>query len=305
MDFGKIDSADLSTLDFALPPDSEHNSRVLGAGNGKQKTPEIRVGCAKWGRKDWIGKIYPKGTKEKDFLEEYSRRFNCIELNATFYKLPSVRQVTEWKSRVGDDFRFCPKFTDKITHIKRLKEAEKYTQIFLEGIAAFGNNLGPAFLQTPPNYAVKNLETMEAFISALPDELDLFVELRHPGWYADPKVNEKVFAMFERHQTGAVITDVVGRRDCVHMRLTSRSAFIRFVGNSLHPTDYTRCDEWITRILNWIDQGLERVYFLMHQHEELLSPELCRYFIRELNKRANLGIPEPEFVEEIASGQKD
>lgn len=296
MDFGKVDDQDFNNVDFTLPPDGEGTTRVLQNTTAAGKKVELFVGCAKWGRKDWVGKIYPEGTKEGDFLSLYAQYFNCIELNATFYKLPSVKQVTAWREKVGQDFRFCPKFNDKITHKKRLKDAEHYTNIFLEGVAAFGPNLGPVFLQTPPNYATKNLEVLDAYLEALPQSLDIFVELRHPGWFTDEAVNKKVFTMLEKHGAGAVITDAAGRRDCVHMNLTTPSAFIRFVGNSLHPTDYQRCNDWITRLKSWVDKGIERIYFLMHQKEEVFSPELCRYFIGEANKAGIGNLPEPRFL---------
>lgn len=298
MDFGKVDSPDLEQIDFTLPSDADGTKKILAQGKPSKKKTAIHVGCAKWGRKDWVGKIYPKGTKEADFLNHYAKRFNCIELNATFYRLPTVKQVEGWKAKVGPDFKFCPKFTDQITHYKRLKDADAVTSVFLEGINAFGENLGPVFLQTPPNYAPKNLDVLEAYIESLPDDLDLFVELRHPGWFSDSETFEKVFDMLEKHKAGAVITDASGRRDCVHMRLTTSSAFIRFVGNSLHPTDYTRCDDWIRRIKSWQEAGIERIFFFMHQHEELHSPELCRYVIEEINKQCGTLIPVPEFVGE-------
>jgi uncharacterized protein YecE (DUF72 family) len=82
------------------------------------------------------------------------------------------------------------------------------------------------------------------------------------------------------------------------MRLTTPTAFIRFVGNGLHPTDYTRVDAWIQRIKKWMDEGIEKVYFFMHQHEEIHSPELCKYVIEQLNKHCNTNIPELKFVEQ-------
>ncbi len=302
MDFGKAEEAEIDKINFTLPPDTEETRLILAGGKSGNK-PEIRVGCAKWGRKDWIGKIYPKGTKETDFLSLYAEHFNCIELNATFYKLPSVRQVEAWKAKVGPQFKFCPKFNDKITHKKRLKDTELYTRIFLDGIAAFKENLGPAFLTTPPNYAPKNLDVFQQYLESLPGDLDLFVEFRHPGWFSDAEVNRQVFSLLEKRRVGAVITDAAGRRDCVHMHLTTPSAFVRFVGNSLHPTDYSRCDEWVQRIGTWVQQGIERVYFIMHHHEELYSPELCRYFIRKVNEAGYASIPEPRFVEEISANR--
>lgn len=297
MDFGKVAIQDLDQIDFSLPPDAEGTTRLLKNNKPSNKQPVIHVGCAKWGRKDWVGKIYPKGTKEADFLSHYAKRFNCIELNATFYRLPTARQVAGWKGKVGEGFKFCPKFTDQITHIKRLNDADAITDRFLEGISAFEDNLGPVFLQTPPNYAPKNLEILDHYLESLPDNLELFVELRHPGWFNDPEVSEKVFSVLEKHKAGAVITDASGRRDCVHMRLTTPSAFIRFVGNSLHPTDYSRCDAWGQRVKSWMEQGIEEIYFFMHQHEELYSPELSKYVIEQINKHCGTSIPVPQFVE--------
>lgn len=299
MDFGKVDPLELEKIDFTLPPDAPGTRELLNTLERNNSKAALYIGCAKWGRKDWVGKIYPKGTKEGDFLSHYARHFNCIELNATFYRIPTVSQVEGWKNKVGKGFKFCPKFTDQITHVKRLKGTEGLTNAFLEGISAFGDNLGPVFLQTPPNYAPKNLDMLEEYIASLPDELDLFVELRHPGWFSDPEVFQKVFEMLQRQQAGAVITDASGRRDCVHMRLTTPSAFIRFVGNSLHPTDYSRCDDWIRRMKTWFEQGVHTIYFFMHQHEELYSPELCKYVIEKVNdefRDLKIHIPVPVFV---------
>lgn len=296
MDFGKVETEDLAKIDFTLPPDALGTTALLKSYKKKQTKPEVFVGCAKWGRKDWIGKIYPQGTKEADFLSHYARHFNCIELNATFYKLPTEEQILGWKEKVGKDFQFSPKFTDKISHIKRLKDAEEYTSKFLEGISAFKENLGPVFLQLPPNFTPKNFDALQNFLKALPKDISVFVELRSPKWYL-PEDFDKVFSMMEELKIGSIITDASGRRDCVHMRLTTPTAFIRFVGNGLHPTDFTRIDAWVDRIKLWMKGSIEKIYFYMHQHEELHSPELCRYTIEQLNKKCGTKIPVPKFVD--------
>jgi len=83
---------------------------------------------------------------------------------------------------------------------------------------------------------------------------------------------------------GAVITDTAGRPDVLHMQLTIPKTFIRFVGNSLHPTDYTRIDHWAKRIKKWIDGGIDEIYFFMHMHNEATSPELTKYVVEQFNK---------------------
>lgn len=296
MEFGRITTDELTGVDFSLPADKPETTVILNAAAAQKVTPQIFVGCAKWGRKDWVGKIYPKGTKDADFLNHYAKHFNCIELNATFYRMPTFQQTSGWKNKVGPDFKFCPKFVDQITHIRRLKETKELLDRFFEGISGFGNNLGPIFLMPHPQMGPKSLETMENFLQSLPKDIQVFTELRHPQWFEDQQAFQDVFKMLERQKSGAIITDASGRRDCVHMRLTTPEIFIRFVGNGLHPTDYTRVDDWVQRIKSWMSQGIQKVYFFMHQHEELHSPELSKYVIQQLNLHCGLSIPEPIFV---------
>jgi uncharacterized protein YecE (DUF72 family) len=296
MQFGKVEATeDLGSIDFTLPPDHPATAKVLA--KSKVKTTEVYVGCAKWGRPDWVGKIYPPKTKASDFLEHYAKHFNCIELNATFYKMPTKAQIKTWKGKVDKNFKFCPKFVDQITHIKRLKDTKELADRFLEAIYEFKENLGPIFLMPHPQMGPKYLDTIEAFIESLPKDVQLFAEYRHKDIFVDREAFDKTFTMMERYNTGAIITDASGRRDCVHMRLTTSEVFIRFVGNGLHPTDYTRIDDWINRMVSWQKQGIERIWFFMHQHEELHSPELCRYMIPKMNKEMGLSLTVPTFVE--------
>jgi len=295
MEFGKISADTLSVVDFSLPSDSPETSRIL-SGQPKTGNPQVYVGCAKWGRKDWIGKIYSPGTKEADFLSLYARHFNSIELNASFYKIPSFKQAQEWKSKVGEDFLFVPKISSSISHIHRLKNTDERMGWFLKGVEGFGENLGPLFLMLHPNMGPKSLDTIETFLQSIPKHLNVFVELRHEEWYGTSEASEGVFRMLERNGAGAVITDVAGRRDCMHMRLTTGEAFVRFVGNDLHPTDYARVDEWIQRIKSWMDAGLTRLYFFMHQNEEVHSPVLARYAVEQFNKHCDTNLTEPVFV---------
>lgn len=294
MEFGKIEPEALSAINFSLPTDNPETLRILSA-TPKVKT-EVYIGCAKWGRKDWIGKIYPPGTKESDFLPLYAKNFNSIELNATFYKIPSFKQAREWSSKVGENFLFIPKISNSISHIHRLKNTKERMDRFLNGIAGFGSSLGPVFLMLHPGMGPKSLGTIETFLQSVPKEIKLFVELRHEGWFESPEIAENIFSMLERNGAGTVITDVAGRRDCLHTRLTIPEAFIRFVGNDLHPTDYTRVDEWIQRIKKWMEAGLSHVYFFLHENEEVHSPVIAKYAIEQFNRYCGTSLKEPLFT---------
>lgn len=291
MDFGKVTEQQLEHIDFSLPPDPLVNKAVLETGKGKT---EFWIGCAKWGRKDWVGSLYPPGIKEKDFLKYYAQVFNSIEFNGFYYNLHSKDQVKKWKDSVPEHFLFCPKFTQYITHVKRLKDTRPQVDEFLDVISAFGEKLGPVFLLPHPNMDVSGIDTLEEFISDLPAGLRVFLELRHQDWYKGGEgYNPALYDFLKRNNRGTVITDAAGRRDCVHMHLSTPECFIRFVGNSLHRTDYERMDDWVGRIKMWMDAGLERCYFFMHQHDELHSPQLIKYFIEKLNAACGTDIKAP------------
>lgn len=296
MEFGKVPEQDLEHIDFSLPPDGETTHDTLShasAGNFR-----LYAGCAKWGRKEWTGLIYPPKTPQALFLDEYAKHFDAIELNAVFYGMPSRQQISSWKEKVSfnKDFKFCPKFTQGITHIRRLKNAGHETDLFLDAISAFEEYLGPAFLQLSDNFGPANMKVLSDYLELLPKDFDVFVEVRHKDWFADPAARGELFSILSSLGKGAVITDASGRRDCLHMELTIPKAFIRFVGNGLHPTDYSRIDDWTERINSWKSAGLSEVHFYLHQHDEKDTPVLADYFIAESNKVLETNVRRPRFV---------
>jgi uncharacterized protein YecE (DUF72 family) len=200
--------------------------------------------------------------------------------------------VEKWVAAVPKGFLFCPKFTQSITHLRRLKNVKNDVDAFLNVIEAFGKNLGPLFLMPNPQMGVKHLGTIAEFIKDLPADIGLFLELRHEEWY-EQGYNPGLYNCLLKQKRGTVITDAAGRRDCAHMYLSMPECFIRFVGNGLHPSDYTRIDDWVQRLKQWMAGGLEKCYFFMHQHEELHSPELIKYFIEQMNKECHTQIQLP------------
>jgi len=296
MDFGKVTATELESVDFSLPKEPASNKLVL---NGKKaKHPLIYIGCAKWGRKEWIGKIYPKGTKDADFLQHYVKHYNSIELNATHYQVYGPETISKWADKAkGIDFKFCPKVPQIISHYSSFDaKAEAITTNFLEGILAFKEHLGPIFLQVSERYSPKQRDKLFHYLKTLPIDLQFFLEVRHPDWFADKVIRKELFDTLRSLNIGAVITDTAGRRDCAHMELTVPKTFIRYVGNSLHKTDYTRTDAWIKRIKYWLDNGLEELYYFMHMHNEATSPELTVYLVDKMNAELGLKLKKPTFV---------
>lgn len=306
MDFGKVADSEVRHVDFTLPSDGEQTAKTL-ADRKAVKTPDFFIGCAKWGRKEWVNMIYPPKTKEANFLGEYVKHFNSIELNAVFYSIPSAELIRKWRDKTKENtnqkFVFCPKFSRTISHIKRLKDAEVPTDLYLSSIHEFGEFLGPCFLQLGDNFGPKNTEILDNYLKHLPTDLEVFVEVRHEEWFADPAARKILFEMLARYNKGAVITDASGRRDCVHMELTIPEIFIRFVGNGAahQESDFARVDEWVARIKIWQEKGLEKTYFFLHQHDEKDTPILANYTIQQFNKHLGSRIPEIKFI----SGEAD
>lgn len=296
MEFGRVDEKELDSIDFSLPGEPANNSKIL---KGKPvKDPKIYLGCAKWGRTEWVGKIYPPKTKEKDFLQHYVQHYNSIELNATHYKIYGEPGIRKWAGKAdGKDFLFCPKMYQGLTHRGKLDARHPLLNEFFRGIVAFEKHLGPIFVQVSDTFSPKRKQELFDFLAALPRDLQFFLEVRHPGWFEKEKDSEDMFAFLRDNNMGAVITDTAGRRDCAHMRLTVPKAFIRYVGNSLHPTDYIRTDAWVKRMKYWLDHGLQELYFFMHMHDEATSPELTVYLVDKMNKECGLNLIKPKFLD--------
>ena len=296
MEFGRVLENELDSIDFSLPAEPASNKKVL---KGKPvKNPKVYVGCAKWGRTEWVGKIYPPKTKEKDFLQHYVEHYNCIELNATHYKVYGELGIKKWADKAeGKDFLFCPKMYKGVTHFGSLKGKDFISNEFLRGVTAFEKHLGPIFVQVSDSFSPKRKEELFTYLKSLPTDLQFFLEVRHPDWFAKEKDKEDMFNFLKVNNMGAVITDTAGRRDCAHMHLTLPKTFIRYVGNSLHHTDNTRIDAWVERMKYWLDKGMEELYFFMHMHDEATSPELTVYLVDKMNAACGLNLIKPKFID--------
>jgi uncharacterized protein YecE (DUF72 family) len=296
MEFGRVPGDELNKVDFSLPNEPGENKKIL---KGKPvKDAKVYLGCAKWGRPEWVGKIYPPKTKEKDFLKHYVEHYNSIELNATKYKIYGEKGIRNWAVKAkGRDFKFCPKMYQGVTPGSKLNRKNFITNEFFRGIIAFEEHLGPIFVQVSDTFSPKRKEELFTYLASLPKDLQFFLEVRHPAWFAKEKEREDMFSFLREHNMGAVITDTAGRRDCAHMRLTIPKAFIRYAGNSLHPSDFTRTDVWVNRMKYWLDNGLQELYFFMHMHDEATSPELTVYLSDKMNKECRLNLIKPVFID--------
>lgn len=274
MDFGKLRSVD--QVNFQLRKEPPENA-VLLASFPKPSQPTLYIGPTGYNMKPWVGKWYPPGAREQDFLRHYAAQFNTIEFNTTHYRMPDPSSVRRWRNMVPADFRFCPKIPQSISHARDLGLTGSEPLIYCNAMLDFEETLGCSFLQLPPHFSPKDLGILARYLALYAPKTPLSVEVRHPGFFQETQEAEAFFEQLTQHAVASVITDVAGRRDVCHMRLTDRRTLIRFVGNGLHPSDYTRIQEWADRLKHWFDSGLEEVYFFTHEPDNLLAPELTTF----------------------------
>ena len=286
MKFGKVERPEL--IDFSLPSTHERTIKLLNSFDDVDK-PNVYVGCAKWNKADLKG-FYPKGTKDE--LEYYSKQFNSIELNATFYRLFSAEQFEKWKLKTPKGFKFFPKLTQDISHFKRLQGTQDFVNLFLDNSAHLQDRLGTIFLQMHADFGPENFNALKNFVISWPKAISLAIEVRHEEWFSNTTVFDEFTKLLEEYNIANILVDTAGRRDMLHMRLTNNEVFIRFVGAN-HPSDYERLDAWVYRLKEWRDLGLKNIHFFIHQNIEVESPLLAAYFIKKLNKELGTDLKVP------------
>ncbi len=291
MQFGKV--ANPEQIDFDLPIDHPSTKKVLE--RNKNNHFKIHVGCAKWNRQD-LKSFYPRGIKDE--LKYYATQFNSIELNATFYKNYDAAQYYKWYEKTPIDFKFFPKLIQNISHFKRLnEEAQIYVDNFLENVITLEEKLHTVFLQMHSNFSPTYFDRVVKFIEKWPKEIALAIEFRHTDWFNDTTISNELYDILENYNVTNIITDTAGRRDLLHMKLTTGNAFIRYVGAN-HKSDYKRLDNWINRIELWKSNGINEVNFFVHQNLEVESPLLAKYFIKKINEKLKLDLKVPNSLEQ-------
>ena len=297
MKFGKLDT-DTAALDFsalALPLDDvEATRRVVSRHHHPAaETPVLYIGATGWGMREWVGGIYPNGTKPRDYLMHYARAFNTIELNATHYRTPDPTTVETWRRAVTESgnsgFKFSPKIPQSVSHSRDMGATSDAMPRFVDNILGLGDMLGCGFVQLPPHFAfssgsAQNLDTLERFLATYAPQLAFGVELRHESWFGETVAFEVLANLCEQYSTPLVITDTLGRRDVLHSRLTTPTAMVRFVTTADTATTDIRIEAWLDRLDDWFAAGVKAVYFFAHTPDNIAAPAL----IAEITRRAAL-----------------
>ena len=272
MKFGKLDNVDHLSFSFEVPT---QDCSFLP--NERSGGLQIIIGGTVWGVPQWKGTHFPARAKPSEFLHYYSRLFPCIEFNGSHYRIPPVAQVEKWVEQVPENFLFCPKFPQSISHWRQFQNCERESDLFFEALFAFGKNLGTTFIQLPPHYSPSKAEPLLRYLETLPRDVRYSVEMRHPEWFVG-NVLEEYATELKKLNVALIVCDTAGRRDAVHMRLTSDELVVRFGGNDLHASDEVRMNQWAQQLRDWEKVGLKKCYFWIHQPESLHSVESMNQF---------------------------
>ncbi|HWC76619.1 MAG TPA: DUF72 domain-containing protein [Blastocatellia bacterium] len=226
----------------------------------------VLVGTSGFSYTEWKGIFYPEDLSSKKYLWYYSQRFHTTEINNTFYRLPTLKLTEGWYGEVPDDFSFTLKLSQKITHIRRLKNCDEEMNVFLNAAAALKHKLGPILVQLPPNLK-KNTEVLSDFLSKYAAKGKLAFEFRNDSWF-----DEEVYDLLREHNTTLGVVEKEDGTEPV------REVTGSFVYMRLRKGDYEGAElmEWA----RWIRSQTADVYCYLKHDEK--APVLATALVEAL-----------------------
>jgi uncharacterized protein YecE (DUF72 family) len=183
---------------------------------------KIKVGCSGWQYTHWRGDFYPADLPASRWLEYYAERFDTVEVNNSFYRLPAPHSFAAWRRRVPPGFVFAVKASRYVTHMKKLIDPAPSIELFFSRVVYLEEALGPALFQLPPRWPL-NLERFKAFIALLPPRFMHVIEFRDPSWYVDD-----VFQALQAHGVSLCLHDMAGSE--TGLRVAGPAVYLRFHG---------------------------------------------------------------------------
>ncbi|RNI29696.1 DUF72 domain-containing protein [Rufibacter immobilis] len=187
-----------------------------------QELGSIYIGTSGWHYNHWKGNFYPKGVTSAQFTEHYLRYFKTVEINNSFYRLPTAQTFANWRASVPQDFLFAVKASRYITHMKKLKDAQQGLAQLLGNAQALEEKLGPVLFQLPPAWRL-NLERFEEFLRALPPYYRYTFEFREPSWY-----HPQVYDLLRAHNHAFCIYELAGHMS--PLEVTANFVYVRLHG---------------------------------------------------------------------------
>jgi uncharacterized protein YecE (DUF72 family) len=233
----------------------------------------VYVGTSGYNYPEWRGSFYPAKLPAKEMFGFYRERFRTVEINATFYRMPTAKITTAWLGQAPPGFRYALKAPRQITHLKRLQNCEDAVAFFCESARVLGAHLGPLLFQLPPQFKC-DLGRFERFLHGLPGDIRAAFEFRHESWLV-----EDVYALLQAHGVALCLADFGDRTTPV--RATARHGYLRLRDEGYTPADLQRwAAEVISHSANW-----DEVFVYFKHEEEGKGPEFAQAFLNILKAR--------------------
>ena len=217
----------------------------------------IHIGTSGWSYKHWRNTFYPSELKVKDQFSYYTKKFNTVEINNTFYGVPSDETFLNWKNSVPEDFVFVIKANRFITHMKKLRDPSQSLQSFMLKLEYLGTKLGAVLFQLPP-YLNVNLQVLEDFLAELPEENRFVMEFRNASWYLP-----EVYALLKKYNVAFCIYELAGHISPVE--ITADFVYLRLHGPGENKYQGSYSDqtltEWAEQCKIWLETKDVFVYF--------------------------------------------
>jgi uncharacterized protein YecE (DUF72 family) len=225
------------------------------------------IGTSGWHYPHWRGPFYPEKLSAARMLEFYARHFHTVELNNTFYRLPSESGVAQWRDGSPAGFSFAAKGSRFLTHMKKLKDTGQGIERFFASLEPLGKKLGPIVFQLPPHWQV-NAGRLEEFLANLPRGHRYAFELRDPTWHSS-----EIYGILRRHKAAFCIFEIAGFRS--PDQLTADFTYVRLHGpggayQGSYPPDVLK--RWAAQILEW-QQTLRKIYFYFDNDQAAYAVE--------------------------------
>jgi uncharacterized protein YecE (DUF72 family) len=224
---------------------------------------KIYIGTSGWHYRHWIGSFYPAGTKSHEQFGLYKQIFHCVEINNSFYRLPSPEIFRTWRKKSPDDFLFVVKASRFITHNKKLKDPKESTKRFFDNVRYLKEKLGPILFQLPPTWK-KNTERLEEFLASLSKKYRYVFEFRNSTWYDDD-----VIALLRKYNSAFCIYELGGHVSPANV--TANFVYVRLhgPGENKYQGSYSnkQLAEWANQCRDWQRQNLDVFIFFDNDEE--------------------------------------
>lgn len=239
-------------------------------------TAKYYIGTSGWHYEDWRELFYPEELAKSKWLKFYADHFATVELNNSFYRLPSEKALVSWRESTPEVFVFAVKVSRFITHIKRLRNVEEPLDNFLVRANLLQQKLGPLLYQLPPNMK-RNDGVLESFLSILPRQHRHVFEFRHESW-----IDNNVFELLRRYNAGLCVFDMPGFT--CPLVVTADFAYIRFHGSiGLYSSSYSdeELSDWAEKI-SVLGRNLEAIYIYFNNDVEAYAVKNARTLRRQI-----------------------